>query len=326
MPRLGRSELQAMIFVLAAAEWGSFRKAAASLSIDPSVISKRIRDFEARFETQLFTRYNGGVRPTDAGSRLIARAGPAFEQINGTLGDLEIGRRAKRGGVLRVGFCTSLASGFLAELVHRLSRQREWPRTDYFEGSPSDHLAALREERLDIAFLPGTTAITGCCVEHLWNEQLFVTMSTQDPLVSHAELMWSDLHNRTFTFSEKQPGADFHCCLLRSRVTRGLPVFVHTVPVFREALLQLVAIEGNLTLGSEGTATFANADVTSRPLIGEVLPLSAVWSQWNGSSMLRRFVDLARSISPLTAGGSMRKPVASAAPALQRKSTDDVRS
>ncbi|SDD07413.1 DNA-binding transcriptional regulator, LysR family [Bradyrhizobium brasilense] len=313
-----------MIFVLAAAEWGSFRKAAAFLSVDPSVISKRIRDFETRFETQLFTRNNSGVCPTDAGSRLIARAGPAFEQINGTLGDLEIGRRAKRGGVLRVGFCTSLASGFLAALVHRRSRQREWPQTDYVEGSPGDHLAALREERLDIVFLPGTTAIPGCCVEHLWNEQLFVTMSTQDPLVSHVELKWSDLHSRTFIFSDRQPGANLHCHLLR--VARGMPVAVRTVPVFREALLQLVAVGRDLTLGSEDTATFTNVDVTSRPLIGEVLPLSAVWSQWNGSSMLRRFVDLARSISPLTAGGSMRKPVASAAPALQRKRTDDVSS
>ncbi|MBS7590260.1 LysR family transcriptional regulator [Ancylobacter defluvii] len=63
-------------FILAAAEEGSFRRAADRLGVQQSTLSRRIRDIEDAMGATLFARSHAGVRPTFAGRRLL---GPARE-------------------------------------------------------------------------------------------------------------------------------------------------------------------------------------------------------------------------------------------------------
>jgi DNA-binding transcriptional LysR family regulator len=58
---------------LAAARLGSFAAAARSLSISPSVVSKRIGQLEHEFRVQLFHRSTRDLQLTDDGSRLLPR-------------------------------------------------------------------------------------------------------------------------------------------------------------------------------------------------------------------------------------------------------------
>ncbi|MBB3774004.1 hypothetical protein FHS55_004654 [Angulomicrobium tetraedrale] len=54
-------------FILAAAEEGSFRRAADRLGVQQSTLSRRIRDIEDAMGATLFARSHAGVRPTFAG-------------------------------------------------------------------------------------------------------------------------------------------------------------------------------------------------------------------------------------------------------------------
>ncbi len=55
---------------LAAADQGSFRKAAIALAINESSVSRQIRDLEDELGASLFIRHSGGVRLTVAGQEL----------------------------------------------------------------------------------------------------------------------------------------------------------------------------------------------------------------------------------------------------------------
>ena len=60
-------DLKHLRYADAAARHGSFRKAADSLSLKQSNLSRRIRHLEEQLGLELFERTNGGVRPTTTG-------------------------------------------------------------------------------------------------------------------------------------------------------------------------------------------------------------------------------------------------------------------
>jgi DNA-binding transcriptional LysR family regulator len=66
---------------LAVARHASFRKAAAELGVTPSAMSQSIRALESRLGAALFARTTRSVGLTQAGERLLHRAGPAFAEL-----------------------------------------------------------------------------------------------------------------------------------------------------------------------------------------------------------------------------------------------------
>ena len=69
---------------------------------------------------------------------------------------------ARQTGYLRIGVFSSLASGFLAELIRTFRGKYGSVRVDFVDGDPEDHLAAVRQTRLDVAFLTGTSERAAC--------------------------------------------------------------------------------------------------------------------------------------------------------------------
>jgi DNA-binding transcriptional LysR family regulator len=66
---------------LSVAQHRSFRRAAAELRVTPSAISQAIRALEARIGAALFIRTTRSVGLTEAGTRFLSRAKPAFEEL-----------------------------------------------------------------------------------------------------------------------------------------------------------------------------------------------------------------------------------------------------
>lgn len=166
-------ELRHLRYVLAAAEAGSFRAAARDLDIRESAISRRIRDLEDEIGAALFVRSHQGVKLTYAGQRFVCRARIALDQIGHAAKDVGAIGRAED-GVVRIGIFSSMASGFLAELFQAYDAGHAGVRLDFVEGVPSDHIAVVRQHRLDVAFVTGESALTDCDVVQLWTERVFV--------------------------------------------------------------------------------------------------------------------------------------------------------
>ena len=95
---LGLRELQA---VLAVAELGSFRRAAAALGYTQSALSHQVSALEAALEQTLFHRPGGRapVRLTPAGEAVCRRARRALSEVEAVAADAE---QAARGEIVRV--------------------------------------------------------------------------------------------------------------------------------------------------------------------------------------------------------------------------------
>ena len=102
-------EFRQIRYFLAAAEYGSFRKAALALGIQESAISRRVRDLEDELGASLFQRHNGGVCLTLAGQQFVRRARKALQQIDCGAKDVAAIGRSERGHI-KVGIFSSLAS------------------------------------------------------------------------------------------------------------------------------------------------------------------------------------------------------------------------
>lgn len=283
-------------YAIAAAEHGSFRQAAAALGVEASAISRGIRDLEEGIGASLFSRHSGGVRPTAAGDLFLTRARNAMGEIARAEHDVGAIGRGER-GTLRIGIHSSLTSGFLYDLFKDYDTRHPEVSLDYIERGPSELIPAIRQRNIDVAFLIGTPDADGCDMAHLWNERVYVAMAENDELTVKQAVDWEDLHGRQFVVTEIAPGPQIRDYLATHLREMGGLLQIETQAVYRDSLMQIVASSERLTLVREAVTTIRFPGITYRGIIGETLPLCAVWSPKNDNPAFRRLLSLAKSSS-----------------------------
>ncbi|MGP3966564.1 LysR family transcriptional regulator [Streptomyces sp. 6N223] len=114
--RVGVLEMREIEAFLGVAEELHFGRAAERLRLSTSRVSNLVRAVERRVGAQLFERSSRVVRLTPQGAQLYAGLRAAYVQIERVLDDV---RRASTlgGGVLRVGFSTTLPAKLRAGLI-----------------------------------------------------------------------------------------------------------------------------------------------------------------------------------------------------------------
>jgi len=148
---LGLRELQA---VLAVAELGSFRRAAAALGFTQSALSHQVSALEAALGQSLFHRPGGRapVRITPAGEAVCRRARRALSEVEAVAADAE---QAARGESVRVRVgVTQTAAAEIMPAALRVFRD-DHPGVEVVlvaADEPEDARAALRRGELDLAF------------------------------------------------------------------------------------------------------------------------------------------------------------------------------
>jgi DNA-binding transcriptional LysR family regulator len=148
---LGLRELRA---VLAVAELGSFRRAAAELGYTQSALSHQVSALEAALGWPLFRRPGGRgqVRLTPAGEAVCRRAKRALGEVDAMAADAE---EAERGQTVRVRVGVSqTAAAEIMPLALQAFRD-EYPGVEVVLSGIDDSSGAdaLRRGRLDLAFI-----------------------------------------------------------------------------------------------------------------------------------------------------------------------------
>jgi DNA-binding transcriptional LysR family regulator len=112
------AELRAFATIV---ERGSFARAAAHLRVSPSALSQTIRGLEERMGVRLLNRTTRSVAPSEAGSRLMARLGPALAELDSALAETAVARD-RPAGLLRLNVPRIAAGRFIAPLLGRFHR------------------------------------------------------------------------------------------------------------------------------------------------------------------------------------------------------------
>src|ERR1700721_2885236 len=148
---LGLRELQA---VLAVAELGSFRRAAAALGYTQSALSHQVSALEAALGQLLFHRPGGraAARLTPAGEAVCRRARRALTEVEAVAADAE---QAARGEIVRVrvGVTQTTAAEIMPAALRAF--RDDHPGVEVVlvaADDPDNSRAALRRGELDLAF------------------------------------------------------------------------------------------------------------------------------------------------------------------------------
>jgi DNA-binding transcriptional LysR family regulator len=210
---LGAIELRHLRYAEAAERCGSFRKAAESLSLKQSNLSRRIRRLEEHLGVRLFERSSAGVQTTSAGRDFVHGARRILEELQAVV---DAARAAGRGeaGRLTISFYTSLSAGNLRATLMEYGRR--FPQVDIstVEGSRARLFGAIQNGTVDIAIVTGEFAADHARSMMLWTERIIVALPHDHRLAANDIIHWTDLKRERVLLSERDPGPEMQHILL----------------------------------------------------------------------------------------------------------------
>ncbi|QNA86683.1 LysR family transcriptional regulator [Sphingomonas sp. So64.6b] len=300
-------DLRYLRYALAAAEHGSFRRAATALGLPQSTVSRRIQLLEASLGASLFERKRTGVRPTPAGDRFLKEAIISASRLHRAAQELILARRGNQ-GELRIGLVASFARGFLSDLIGAYRAAFPRIRIELFEETPQANLAGVMNGRLDVAFLAGKPIISECSSLHLWDERIYLALPETHRLASATEISWQDVRDEPFIVGVGGPGPEIEDYLVKRLSSPGFRPVIDAHRVGRENLINMVAKGFGLTLTTDSTLGTAFAGVVFRPMAGnsDIVPSSAIWSTGNPNPALKHLLHLGRQMDRRTTHAASR--------------------
>ena len=236
-------ELRQLRYLVAVAEEGHVTRAAERLGIQQPPLTRQIRALEADWGVQLFERHPHGMRPTEAGRVAVEAARDILERAK-RLG--ETAARAARGeqGRLAVGYTSSGAfHPFVSQQIRAFREARPGVLLVLAEDGTPELAQALRDERLDAAFLRSTSSDTaGLRLEPLMEEDMVAALPANHPLAATgAPIPLAALGEETFVFYRRPTGPGLYDAIVSACLAAGFSPRVGQEAPRMSSSLSLVA-------------------------------------------------------------------------------------
>lgn len=178
--------------VKAIADTGSITAAARALGYSQPAVSQQLRRLERRAGMPIVERVGRGVRLTEAGWVLARHAATVTTALDAAAGDLaEL--RGLRAGRVRIAAFPSASSTVVPRVIAAVTARRPGVSISFVEAEPPEAIAAVREDRADIALIysyPGDrreqldSAASGLSVRHLGDDDTVVVVPVDHPAAS----------------------------------------------------------------------------------------------------------------------------------------------
>lgn len=277
-------EFEDLRVFLAAAEHGSFGRAASVLGLAQPSVSNRIASLERRLGRPLFDRSTRGATLTAAGERLVPHARRARQAI----ADAEAAARATHYlPPIRVLLSASYASVLLPAVVDAFASD-DRPLSISYDHGPNI-VRALATGEADIGFLTPCPHPTTVVLHSLGTSPVVAVVASDHPLAANRRPVLADLGNYPVAFSawgdstgvflEQLPGHARVCTTYPVSVAAQLARERGYVALAPQAALaadlrsrtltqlpiaDLPTAEVGLALGSHRAGTIAVADLITR--------------------------------------------------------------
>ncbi len=304
-------ELRHLRYFVAVAEAEHFTRAAEALGMAQPPLSQQIRALETELGVTLFERLPRGVQLTDAGQSLLEDARRLLQEAERAM---ERARRVARGerGRLRVGMINSAPfHPLIPGVIREFRRRHPQLALTLDEGPTPDLAAAVREERMDIAFVrPLLGDARGLTVETLLDEPMVVALPSQHPLAKRARVPLLALSIEPFVLFPRTVGAGLHDAIIRSCLEAGFSPRVVQETSQVTSIVNLVAAGLGVSIVPGSMAQVHTDGVTYRP-IRKPAPsarLSLVYRAGVAPPHLARFIALTRESARGDAAPRPRSP------------------
>lgn len=165
---------------LAAAESGSFTKAAELLNYSPSGVSQLITAIETELGFTLFNRYKKGVSLTVNGEKLIPVVRELLYQEE-CIYQIAADIKGVVSGDVRIATYSSIASNWLPEVIKDFKKDYPGINITLMEGVKNEIITQLDERKADIAFVSRPAKADYDWV-HLDNDPMIAVLPKSHPL------------------------------------------------------------------------------------------------------------------------------------------------
>jgi DNA-binding transcriptional LysR family regulator len=297
-------ELRDLRLAVITAQHRSLRRAAETLRIRQSTLSRRLRDLELRVGVILFERTNGGTRPTVASIEFFELARRILEDTDAALRNLRSRSRGENGR-LTIGIYASLATGNMHATL--ADYHRRFPEVDFhmMDGSHSRLLSALGRDAVDVAIMTNCRAGWDDRALSLWTERVIVALPERHPLAEDGAVSWRQLANERVILPLNGPGPELEN-LLAAKLGGDKPNRVLHQESGFDRLLSLVSAGYGILLMLEGGTGLKQDGVVYREIKEDGgatrLGFTAYWRQSNCNPTLEPFLKMLQERYPDLSG------------------------
>jgi DNA-binding transcriptional LysR family regulator len=301
--------LRDLRWAVISAQHRSLRKAAESLSVRQSTLSRTLRSLENRVGAELFERTNGGTRPTPIGQEFLEAARNIIAETDAAIARLKAMSHGQAGR-LTIGVYVSLAAGNLRATLAEYHKR--FPEVDIhtIDGAQDRLLSDLTASIVDVAFMTTYCPGWGDRKLPLWGERVIAALPDGHPLCLKPAIRWADLAGQPLLVKQRGPGPEMQKLIAAKLDSFGPPRLLHQDVSF-DRLMSLAGAGIGICLMLEG-ATGARYDgVVYREIHGHDGPtrinFAAYWREANKNPTLGPFLDILRErypdLSPVAAAG-----------------------
>jgi DNA-binding transcriptional LysR family regulator len=300
--RAAAVDLQHLRYAVAAADHGSFRRAAEVLLLQQSTLSRCIRQLEHSLGMTVFERSSGGVRATTAGRHFLRTARSIVEQMDSLVNSAyHVGRG--EAGRLSVGFYTSISAGNLLATLVDFKKRFSQIDVCLKESSRVRLVTALRNGALDIAIATSELPLLADQGMPLWSERILLALLEEHPLAGKDVVHWTDLRGETVLLSQYDPGRELEDLLMSKLVSPEDRPKIARHDVSRGIIKSLIAAGFGVSLVTESDIGANFSRLTYRELRDGTGPsrvgFSAHWRSDNDNPALANFLKLLGERYPL---------------------------
>ncbi|QEI04764.1 LysR family transcriptional regulator [Pigmentiphaga aceris] len=299
-------ELRQLRAFVVIAEEGHITRAAARLGMQQPPLTRLLHGLERDLGVPLMERFPKGVRPTAAGTALLAEARAVLQRAAGIN---DVVSRAARGeqGKLALGFTSSSAlNPFVPSVIRTFRQSVPGVSVVLDEAGTAELVDALMHERLDAAFvrsqLAHTTNLTnlintpGLRVDTILREPMVVALATDHPMAqaSGSPVPLSSLASEAFVLYRRPAGPGLYDALLAACKAAGFSPTVAQEAPRMTATMSLVAAGLGISIVPASMARLRGDGVVYRTLSGcpgLLAPLYLASRITDRSPILARFID-----------------------------------
>jgi len=193
-------ELDQLRYFLKIAEHGNFTRAAAELGISQPALSRSVQRLEEELGQPVLERKTRSISLTDAGALLQARVHQVLTILEDTKAEITDDGRSGR---VRVGAIPTIAPYFLPKLLRDFARDFPQATVIVQENTTDVLLKSCTQGEIDLAILALPVPAKYLEVEELFEEELFLVLPPDHPLVNKAELRLPDIEPYPFVLLDE---------------------------------------------------------------------------------------------------------------------------
>lgn len=302
-------DIRQLRYAIAAADHGSFYRAARALDVEQSTLSRTILKLERSLGMPIFDRTRAGVRMTLAGTAFIRGAKPMVATADKLVTMMRAAGQGRAGGLM-LGHNSSVSAGNLRATLMSWREAHPDVEVECVEADRSVLLAGLDTGEIDMAILTGTISHGGFRYESFWSERLLVALPAQHPLAERNIVLWTDLRDERFLLPAADPGPEIRDMLLGRLAMSGGKPDIGMSQASRETVLSILGGSSGVSIVCEGSSGAIYPDVVYRPIHGEQGPAlagySGCWRDENSNPALRRFLGFIKARYALSFDFSQR--------------------